>query len=416
MVLMRQALENEEYVIKTRRYLHENAEVSGKEVHTTEFIVSELEKWGISVEVVPNGGVIGILEGNQPGKSIILRADIDALPMDEEENNLIGPKNSVSKVKGAAHMCGHDGHTSMLLTSAKILSQMKDKIKGKIIFAFESGEECGAGILNLMDRLLEIDADGAWGIHIQSKVPAGKISVNPGPRMAGGVSFSVKLKGRGGHGSRPDEANNPLDCFVDIYGQLMAMRVKKLNPFYPLTVVIAQVQAGTVGNIIADEMVFNGGMRFLHYKEIGQPAAVEAKRIIETTAEAYDCEVEFLRPLVARGNFIVYNNEQCSEMASKAVEKAVGKEALYDAEPWMASESMSIYLNYWPGVFAFLGTNNPEKGSGADHHNPKFDLDEDVLKIGVASTVQYTIDFLNSDEEIEHTKLKMTPRQIMGLE
>lgn len=412
MEALKLAEEQEKYVIDIRRNLHVHPELSGKEEKTVELVVNELKSMGISVELVPNGGVIGILEGENLGKSIILRADIDALPMQEDRMNLVKEKECVSEVENAAHTCGHDGHTAMLLGAAKILSENRDKINGKIIFAFERGEETGCGIAAMINRLYEIGADGIWGIHIQAGVPSGKISVTPGARMASWIDTYVKINGKGGHGSRPDSANNPLNCFVDIYNNLMSMRLNNLNPYDPLTMSIGHVEMGSKGNIIPEELIFEGSIRYLNHEESGIPAVNEFIKIVSTVCALHGCTYEFLKPAVP-SNTTIYNNEDCSEIAAKSVETALGKNANYNAHPWMGSDDMAIYLKYFPGIYAFLGTLNEEKGTGAEHHNPHFDLDEDVLKLGVAITVQYAIDFLNSDKEINFIAYPKVPKELL---
>ncbi|WP_462411523.1 amidohydrolase [Neobacillus sp. Marseille-QA0830] len=392
------AIQIEDYVIGLRRDFHIHPEIGLQEERTIKVVTEELEKWNIQYEIVHNGGIIGILEGSQPGKTIILRADLDALPMKEEETNLKQIKNVVSKNSVAAHTCGHDGHTAMLLGAAKILSQNKDKIKGKVVLAFEQGEEMGGGIFNLLQRLIEIGADGVWGIHLKSDIPSGKISVDPGPRMASALPFNIIIKGVGGHGSRPDLVNSPLDCFTDFYNNVKQMRMDSLDPFKPITFSIGTLNAGTAGNIIPETIQFSGSFRYLHYEQ-GVAAEKEFKRLLEKTCQLHNCEFEYIGRSKAM-NLFVYNQEDCASIAKEAVKKSTGEDSIYYYPAWMASESFSFYQKYFPGIFAFVGIQNEEKGTGAEHHNPHFDIDEDVLKLGVAATVQYTLDFLNSGKEI----------------
>ncbi|MBN6205360.1 amidohydrolase [Ralstonia pickettii] len=388
----------EQYVIRIRRDLHENPEISGKEERTMKLITGELEKLNLEYEVVPNGGIISIIEGEQPGKSIVLRGDIDALPMKEETTNLKGLRKVISKTDNAAHMCGHDGHTAMLLGAAKILAENKDKMKGKIILAFEQGEEEWFGITNLMERLVKIGADGVWGIHLKADIPSGKISVDAGPRMSGSIIFDVIVKGRGGHGSRPDLAATPLDVFTDLYNNLKSMRMNTLDPFQATTFSIGSVHAGTVSNIIPEELQFSGTIRYLHYEQ-GVRAEKEFKRILEKLCDLHHCTFEYVIEPKAK-DLLVHNQTDCAAIAREAVINSLGEDAVVNYPAWMASESFSFYQKYFPGVFAFLGVENPDKGTGADNHNPHFDIDEDVLKLGVASTVQYALDFLNSDKKV----------------
>lgn len=408
--LLNLAKQVEPYIVNIRRDLHKHPEISGEEDRTIKVITDELKKLNIEFEIIPNGGVLGFIKGTHPGKTLILRGDIDALPMNENKMNLKEEKLVVSSYAGAAHTCGHDGHTAMLLGAAKILAEHQGNLKGNIILAFEQGEENGRGIANLTERLLEIGADGVWGIHLLSEIPSGKISVEAGPRMASIFIFDVKIKGKGGHGSRPDLARSPIDCFTDFYQQLVSMRLNRLNPFQTITYSIGSIHAGSAANVVPDELQFNGTCRYLEYEE-GVRAAVEFHRILEKTCELHDCEFEYVTKPNAL-DLVVYNEEECATIATEAVKKSLGADALYSYPAWMASETFSFYQKYFPGVFAFLGIKNEAKGTGADHHNPQFDLDEDVLKLGVASTVQYAIDFLNNEKEIDFTPEKRNVKDI----
>lgn len=392
------AKEVDDYVIKIRRDLHLHPEIGLQEVRTIKVVTEELAKMGIQYEIVSNGGIIGFIEGNQPGKSLILRADLDALPMKEEENNLKGKKVVVSKTDEAAHTCGHDGHTAMLLGAAKILMQHRDKLKGRVILAFEQGEEMGGGIYKLLTRLREIGADGIWGIHLKSDIPSGKISVDPGPRMASSFSFNVIIKGKSGHGSRPDLSIAPLDCFTDFYSNLKAMRLNALDPFQAITYSIGTITSGSAANIIPETLQFSGTARYLEYDQ-GVQAEKEFKWILDKVCDLHRCTYEFVTEPKAT-DLVVFNEKDCAQIAASAIEKSVGPEVLYSHPAWMASETYAFYKKYFPGVFAFVGIQNLSKGIGAEHHNAFFDLDEDALKLGVAATVQYAIDFLDYPDAI----------------
>lgn len=401
MDILKLATNHEQYVIDMRREFHKYPEVGGKEEQTMETIKKELTKFGIEYEVVENGGIVGKLKGSKEGKCIILRADIDALPMQEDPNNIKEPKTCVSEIDGVAHTCGHDGHTAMLLGAAKILSENKDLINGEIVFAFEQGEENGSGLM-IVDHLKQMNADGVWGIHLQADTPSGKISVDPGPRMACNVSFEIEIKGKGGHGSRPDLSNNPLDCFTDIYKSLKDMRLNKLDPFLPTTFSVGYVNMGTTPNVIPESLTFGATLRHIDHEEIGTKAEKYIREILDDTCRLHNCAYEYIREPKSH-DILTYNNEDCSRIATRSVAKALGEEYLYQRHPWLGGESIAFYMQYFPGVFAFLGIDNEEKGTGAGHHNPHFDIDEDVLKLGVAVTVQYALDFLNSNDKINFT-------------
>jgi len=392
----------EDEVIELRRHFHKYPEVSMKEEKTMQYVTGFLRDLEIPYEIVPDGGIIGTIEGESHGKTIILRADLDALPITESPTNLTQAKKVISQNEGVAHVCGHDAHMAMLLGAAKILNENRNEINGTVLLVFEQGEEVGGGIEQLLKRLVEIGADGVWGIHVKNDLPAGKISVDAGPRMSGVMPFHVKIVGNSGHGSRPDEAQSPIDCFHQFYQQLMAMRLNTLNPHDALTLSVGSINAGKAANVIPDSLEFSGTARFLSAEQ-GNSAKKEFKRLLEKICEIHHCTYGYIvEPNVK--DTMVYNQEQCAEIAQNGVEESVGSEALSNFPAWMASEPFGFCQKYFPGVFAFLGLQNEDKGIGAEHHHPKFDIDESVLKIGVAATVQYAIDFLQSDQEIHFKK------------
>ncbi len=403
MKVLEQAKKYEQYVIEMRRDFHKNPEVSGREVRTMKIVREQLSAFGIDHKTV-QGGIVGSFKGKGPGKKIILRADMDALPMQEHPHNLKGPKSCVSQIDGVAHTCGHDGHTAMLLGAAKILTENQHLINGEVLFAFEQAEENGGGLM-IVEHLRSLGADGVWGIHLKADIPADKISVDPGPRMASVIPFGVQITGKGGHGSRPDLAHSPLDCFTDFYRKLKDMRLNKLSPFYPTTLSVGHLEMGSTANIIPESLIFQGTIRHTSFEKVGVQAEKYFKEILDNTCKLHNCSYQYLRePKV--NTLQVYNSEGCAEIAEQSVIKALGEGALYQAHPWMASESMALYMKYFPGVFAFLGIRNEIKGTGAGHHNPHFDIDEDVLKLGVAVTVQYALDFLNSEKPVKFTPEK----------
>ena len=400
----------EKEVIKIRRDLHEHPEISMQEERTIRVVTDELTAMNIDYEVVPYGGVIGIIEGKGPGKTIILRADLDALPMKESPMNLNQEKVVVSKIDDAAHTCGHDGHTAMLLGAARILNERKNTFKGKILLAFEQGEENGSGIFRLLRRLVELGADGIWGIHLKSDIPTGKISVDPGPRMAGVFPFHVEINGVGGHGARPDLATSPLSCFHTFYQRLQSIRAEYLNPFLPITYSIGHLSYGKASNVIGDSLQFSGTARFLH-EEQGEAFVKVFDQLLKETCQTNNCTYKYLTPTRPLHTYVI-NDETCAEIAKQSIIDVLGDEALITYPAWMASEPFGLYQKYFPGIFAFVGIYNEEKGTGAEHHNAHFDLDEDALIKGVLATVQYALNFLDHSTRISYKREKRSVEQL----
>lgn len=407
--LLEQVQAIEDKVIAIRRDLHEHPEVSMEEERTIQVVTKELERLNIKYEVIPYGGVIGYIEGSQPGKTLVLRADLDALPMKESPKNLTQEKVVVSKYDDAAHTCGHDGHTAMLLGAANILAKQKDQLRGRILLAFEQGEEDGKGIFRLLRRLVEIGADGVWGIHLKSDIPSGKISVDPGPRMAGVYPFHIEIVGKGGHGSRPDLSASPIDCFHTFYQQFLSLR-KRLDPYKPITFSIGKLTAGSTANVIPDTLQFQGTARFLHFDQ-GEAFEQQLKHALKKACELHHCTYNFVTPTQVRPLF-VYNEETCANLAKEAITEALGEEVLYKYSAWMASEPFALYQKYFPGIFAFVGTENEMKGTGAEHHNAHFDIDEDVLKLGIVATVKYVEKFLQYPETISYEREERAVKQL----
>ena len=391
-------------MIDTRRHLHKYPEVSNKEIKTIEFLSEQLAKMNVEHIVVPGGGILGFINGSNAGKTVLLRADCDALPMTESPDNLKGPKAVVSVNEGACHACGHDGHTAMLLAAGKILASNKKKINGRVILLFERGEESTGNLVFLFKYIQDnnIHIDSAYGIHLHPLLESGKIAINPGPVTAGSIWFDIKITGRGGHGSRPDESVNPIDCFNALNLAMNNIRMNRINPFRPLTFSVGYVKSGSQNNIIPDTLEFGGTVRFYHAED-GMRFLAALKNQMKTIGDAYNCEISgaFDGP-----TFSVINDTDCANLAKKAVSDAIGAEKVIETEPLMVSESMSNILTMWPGVFALLGIQNKEKGTGAAFHNTHFDIDEDVLKLGAASAIAYAYGFLNSDINTEPRKWK----------
>ena len=387
---------------RLRRRFHTYRELSLQESGTIAAICAELNRFGIPHREIEKGGVIATVEGALPGKTLLLRADMDALPMQESECNLAGPRTCRSAVDGVMHACGHDGHTAILLVVARLLQQNRQQLKGRYLLVFERGEEEFDGIEALMQ---ELDAtehyDGAWALHLMAGLDTGKVSVEAGPRMSGPFSFSYTIEGKSGHGSRPDLANNPLNTFLDFYQSVLLLKGQRANPYYPVTFSIGSIHAGTASNIVPPELTFSGTCRILDFDKVGAfwVTAIDASLHDACRRHGTTCRRHSYTPR----DMAVVNNGVCAGIAQKAAVKLFGEGSLASMEPWMASECFSMYLKRAPGLLAFVGTRNPQKGSGADHHNVQFDLDEDSLDIGACLTLQYALDFMDFDGDFRFT-------------
>lgn len=398
MNIFEQVKANEALLIEIRRHLHRHPELSGREDQTVAYVCAKLDEFGVRYTNVPRGGILAEIGDESRGRTVLLRADMDALPMQENPDNLKGPKVVVSENDGACHACGHDGHTAMLLVAAKLLKQMEGDLPGRVVLCFERGEETGAWVRYLFRHIqrTNMKIDAVYGTHLLSTYETGQLSMEPGGVMAGAVGFDIDIVGRGGHGSRPDLSISPIDCFNAFYNSLNALRMKYISPFESLIFSMGKVQAGAQGNIIPDRLSFSGTARFFN-GEMGRIFRDEFLHLLQTTCEAYRCTYEINR--LSNPGTAVTNNAELSAFAKAAVAKHLGDGVVGRVDPWMASESFSLYLRLWPGVFAFLGMKNPDKGVGAEHHNERFDVDEDVLPIGAAAAVAYAVEYLQQNPD-----------------
>lgn len=384
-----------EQMVADRRHFHAWPERSGEERETAAYIQKEMAKLGMT-PVWTEGtapSALYLLDTGKPGKTLVLRADMDALPMLEEAENLAGPKVCVSQRPGFCHACGHDAHVAMLLGAARVLAEKKAALQGKIWFLFESAEEkCSEEFYRpVLEALRKVQPDALWGVHVTAFMPTGTVSVQAGPRMSGHGPFHIRIHGKGGHGSRPDQAVNPVVTAAEIACKLQSVVPLQVSPFDAGVLTVSSVRGGEAWNVIPDTCDILGGLRYFT-PEVYEKMNQRLHRIVEGVCLANDCRAEFLAEPVLRS--AVNNDPALSALAERAVQK-VCPGAVVDQEPWMASESFAWYQAEFGGVFAFVGMQNPELGSGALHHNGKFDVDEGCMTLGAMATVQFAADFLN---------------------
>lgn len=374
--------------IKNRRHIHEHPELSKQEKETSAYVRAEAERLGLPVETVGDYGLIVRIDGAKPGKWVMLRADMDALPVEESENNLAGPRVCCSKNPGVMHACGHDGHTAMLMSAMRVLAAWREHFEGTVLCCFEQDEENIGGVHAMVKALEKYPVATCWGMHVYYALESGKLDVSAGPRLAACQSFIIKIHGHGGHASRPDLCDSPITCGTQIISAWEHAWTMQKHPAHAVTLGIGQFVAGHAGNVIPDEAKICGSMRFFDM-EAGKEAREKLYHIAESIAQLNNCTVEIIEPNEML--LPVINDSAYSGLAREAVADAVGEEHVGECGPWYVSESMAYYMNRYPGVFGLLGIRNPQLGSGANHHTAAFDLDEEALKIGVASTVNYAL-------------------------
>ncbi len=369
-------------LIEWRRHFHMYPELSGKENKTAKFVAEKLREFGVD-EVIENFGgttaVVGLIKGNG-SKTVALRADMDALPMDE----LVENRPYKSKVKGVMHSCGHDAHTAILLGSAKVLVQIKDKLKGNVKLIFQPCEErhdChGAKALVEAGVLENPKVDVIFGLHMFPELPAGVVGTRIGELMASSDIFHIKIKGRGSHASRPHMGIDPVIIAAQAINSLHHIVSRKVDPLHPAVLTVGKISGGHAENVIPDEVDMSGTVRTLSIDLRDQiPKWMEHTLWGITTAYggAYEFKYE-------EGTPPVINDEKTTKFALKKLKEFLGEERVVELEyPSMGGEDFSEYLMKVPGTFFRLGIRNEEKGIKYPLHSPLFDIDEDVLPLGV---------------------------------
>lgn len=383
----RLAKQYKDYLISLRREFHKYPEPSWQEFRTSKRIQEELTKIGIPFILTAKTGVIGIIKGKEAGKTIALRADMDALEV-EQGNDL--DYRSVNK--GVMHACGHDGHMAMLLGAGKILYDLRDRIKGTIKLFFQPAEELVGGAKLMIKEGCMNGVDNIFGIHLWTGLPTGQISVEAGPRMAATDIFEIRVQGLGGHGSLPHQGVDALLAASSIVVNLQSIVSREVNPTDSAVVSIGTFNSGTRFNVIASEARLTGTTRCFNTR-LRDSFPEIIGRIANGIAASYrasaDLDYSFGTPALV-------NDPSSSSLAAAVVEDLFGPDSLSLMEKLTGGEDFAFYLEEAPGVFAFVGAGNQAKACDFPHHHAKFNIDEDALEIGTALYVQYALDFLNS--------------------
>jgi len=371
--IIKKAKKLESYIIEKRRDFHMHPELKFEEVRTSKIVEEELKKLGYEVIKTAGTGVIGILKGKKEGKTVALRADIDALPV-QEENDV--PYKS--KIPGKMHACGHDAHTAMLLGAAKVLAEIKDELHGTVKLIFQPGEEGGLGAKKIVEEGHLDDVDAVFGIHVWAELPSGTIGIRSGPLMASADGFKTTIKGKGGHGAMPHSSIDPIAASVDLVNAYQKIISREIDPLQPAVISVTSINAGTTFNVIPEKVEVLGTIRTFD-ESIRDYIIQRIEQITKSYAEGMRCKggfeltVDYIPPTI--------NNENLAEFA-KTILKNVGR--IEEPKPTMGAEDFAFYTKKAPGLFIFLGIRNEQKGVIYPHHHPKFNVDEDVLWLGSA--------------------------------
>lgn len=358
-----------EQAIEDRRYLHQYPELSGQEYETCKFIRKRLEQLQIKILDFNPPSVVAMVEGTKGTKTIALRADIDALPIVEE-----GDKPYISQRPGVAHMCGHDGHTAILLAVAEWISMNKEKIETNILLIFQSAEEItpsGADFL-IQNGVLE-GVDVIFGIHLWQGLEKGKMGLTHGPMMASVDDFEIEIQGYGGHGSMPHETVDPIYIASHVMQSFQSIISRNLNPIEAGVITVGNIQAGTTYNIIPDSAKLIGTVRALTPETV-HTIQTKMVNLTEGICGAFGAQgkIDFIL-----GTPPLINDSKESRFVESIVRENFGENVFKLVDPVMGGEDFAYYLKHKPGAFIFVGMGGGK--SRYPHHHPRFDLDEDVF-------------------------------------
>ncbi|MGF7012587.1 amidohydrolase [Lachnospiraceae bacterium PF1-22] len=384
------AKEKEAYIIERRRYFHQHPELSFEEKETTQVLASELARMGLEVETFADyNGVVGVLRGRQPGKTVMLRADIDALPVKEACELPYKSEND------NMHACGHDCHMAMLLGAAEILSEYRQNLVGTIKFLFQAAEESTYGAKYYLKKGVLDDVDAIMGMHIWSGLAAHKLSIEGGPRMASCDNFVIKVKGLSSHACAPHLGKDAILAATGILMNLQSQVSRNNDPNNPLVVSVGTINGGTRFNIVADQVVMEGTVRTFS-PEQRQKNEEEIRNLVTQTAKAFGCTAKLT--YTYGPGAVINTDEKLVSMVKEAGVALYGEDFIGNYEKQMVSEDFSYYSEKVPSVFAFLGCRNEAIGAAYAHHNECFQVDESVLKEGAALYAKFALQYLEVEE------------------
>jgi amidohydrolase len=374
-------------LVEWRRDFHRNPEVAFQEKRTSSVIRKYLESLDIPVAECAKTGLRAVLQGKPGGKTIALRADIDALPLKEE-----GDKEYISQNPEAAHCCGHDGHMAILMGALKLLAERKSEFRGNVVFLFQPSEErIPGGAKQMIEEGALEGVDAIFGLHLWVPLPIGAVGVVKGPMMAQPDVFTIVVKGKGGHGSMPQQTVDPILVASQIVVNAQSIVSRNIDPLKPAVVSFGTIEGGTIYNIIPSEVKLTGTVRSFE-SEIKDIAKKRIEEIAESTARAMGASVEFT---YEEGYPPVVNDATMADFVLDIAKQILGKDKVVDIDPVMGGEDFAYFLEKVPGAFLFLGA-----GDGLDfpHHHPAFDFDEKALLQGTLLMTSLALEYLRQFE------------------
>ncbi len=384
---IRQRIEDcKEELVKLRRDFHRFPELGFEEWETQKRIINYLSNLGIETREIAGTGVVATIKGKKPGKTALLRSDMDALPVNEETG-----LSFASTENGKMHACGHDGHMAMLLVAAKILHELRGKLQGTIKCVFQPNEE-DAGAFKLIEEgvMDSPKVDYCFGIHLWSQIPSGTIDIVEGPQMASSRYFYLTVKGKGGHAGFAHASVDPIIAATNIVQSLQSIQTREIPALSPVVIMFTAFNAGSNTTIIPEKTELKGSIRALH--EGDEDILRRFERIVAGICKGYRVDYELTFKI---GNRLLKNDPTVTRIVRETATEILGDETKVTSNiRTMAGEDFSEYLRYAPGAFAFVGTGNRESGSDYPHHHPRFNIDEGSLPLGVELHIRTALKLL----------------------
>ena len=366
-------------MVDLRRDLHRHPELSFKENRTAGIIADKLQSLGLEVQTgVAQTGVVGMLRGKRPGKTVLVRADIDALPIIEAHDS-----SYKSREEGVMHACGHDGHVAIGLAVAELLAGQRDELTGQIKFAFQPAEEIVSGAAPMIEQGVMQGVDLAVGLHLWNDGPVGTVGFHTGPSMANVDSIRIAVRGRGGHGSQPEKAIDSIMAACQVVTTLQTLVSREIPPNEAAVLSFGKINGGFASNIIAPEVILEGTVRSFQ-PEVREKMISRIEELAVGVGKALRCEVIFE---VVYSCPAVVNDPAVTEMARQAAIRTLGEAQVLASRPVMGSDDMALFLQAVPGCYFMVGSGKLD-GSSFPHHHPAFDLEEDSLGVGTRVLTQ----------------------------
>jgi len=379
------------YTQSMRRDFHMHPELGFQEIRTAGIVARELQSIGLEVTTgVGKTGVVALIEGSRPGPTLLLRADMDALPIVEQTGTEYASQNN-----GVMHACGHDGHTAILLTVAKMLNSSRDRFSGTIKLVFQPAEEGQGGAESMIaDGVFDNPkVDVTFGLHLWNERPVGWLGIAEGSTMAGAELFTIKITGKGGHGAMPQGAIDPVLTGAYLVNALQSVVSRNVAPLDSAVVSVTQFHGGDAFNVIPQTVELGGTIRTFKL-DVRDTVLKRVEEITVQTAEAFGCKAEFTNTRLTPA---VINDSRTIKIVQEAAGKVLPELTVDTSAPvTMGSEDFAYMMEKVPGCFVFVGSANAEKGLNYSHHHPKFDVDERALVNAAALMAQSAVEILNS--------------------